>query len=361
MNPICAILGPRQCGKTTLAKAYIQDKHGVTYFDLENPRDLARLADPMLGLESLEGLVVIDEIQRIPELFPVLRVLADTTTTQYLILGSASKELIAQSSESLAGRISYIELSPFYIAEVEDSRTLWQRGGFPRSYLATSDETSFRWRENYITNLLERDIPQLGVNLPAASLRRFWMMLTHYHGNILNAAELGRSFGVSHTTIKKHLDVLASTFMIRLLQPWHENISKRQVKSPKVYIRDSGLLHTLLGVNNNEELQLHRFLGASWEGYALEQVILSSEAKAHECFFWATHSGSECDLVIVRNGKKVGYEFKYSSTPKVTKSMHSALETLSLEKLICVVPGDLSYQLSADGIEVMGIENLLQG
>lgn len=286
-HPVVAILGPRQCGKTTLAKMYAEPeitRSHPNYFDLEDPIDLARLQNPQLALANLQGLIVIDEIQRLPNLFTNLRVLVDhpIQQQQFLILGSASRDLINQSAETLAGRIAYVELTPFSYHETKDIEQLWLRGGFPRSFLAKTDADSFSWRQFYISTYLEQDLPNLGIQIPAQSLRRFWSMLTHYHGNIFNASELGRSFGAADTTIRRYLDILTGTFMVRQLQPWQENLKKRQVKSPKIYIRDSGILHGLLDIEDQQQLSLHPKLGTSWEGFALEEVISAHNAKSHQ-------------------------------------------------------------------------------
>lgn len=364
VNPVVAILGPRQCGKTTLSKQFLsrQDTEfpPENYFDLENDRDIERLKDPMLTLSRLSGLIVIDEIQKIPELFSQLRVLVDNKQLKqkYLILGSASRDLIKQSSETLAGRISYLELTPFALTEVGESEKLWERGGYPLSYLAEDIDISVAWRKAFIKTYLEKDIPNLGIEIPAESLRRFWMMLTHYHGSIFNASELGRSLGLSHKTIRKYVDILTGTFMIRQLQPWFENIGKRQVKSPKIFMRDSGIYHTLLGINSLQELQIHPKLGASWEGFALEAIINYYQAEQEECYFWATYQQAELDLLIKKNGKSLGFEFKYSGAPKLTKSLQIAFENLKLDCLTVIYPGDISYPLS-DSIQVVGLEKYI--
>lgn len=342
--PVTTILGPRQSGKTTLAREF-----GAPHvFDLENPRDAALLEKPQLTLEALSGLIVIDEVQRVPELFPLLRYLVDTRPDQrYLILGSASRDLIQQSSESLAGRIAYHELGGFRLADVGSTewRTLWWRGGLPRSYVAASDSASHRWREHYITTFLERDIPQLGIDIPAATLRRFWTMLCHYHGQVLNYAEFSRSFGVTDKTVRNYLDILEGTFMVRLLQPWHVNIGKRLVKRPKVYLRDTGLLHALLSIRDQRELASHNKLGASWEGFALEVAARAIGKRNEELAFWATHSGAEADLFWQEHGKNWAIEVKYADAPRMTKSMTSALADLELEHLWVVYPGNQAYAL----------------
>lgn len=363
-HPIVAILGPRQCGKTTLAKMFCKDNSLFSpsnYFDLESPIDLERLANPLLSLKPLRGLIVIDEVQRRPELFPVLRVLVDQSEShqQYLILGSASRELIKQSSESLAGRIVYLELTPFSYCEVDHLERLWLRGGFPRSYLASSDEVSADWRNAYIRTFLEQDIPNLGFRIPPVALRRFWTMLSHYHGNIFNASELGRSFGASDTTMRKYLDLLTGTFMVRQLQPWYENISKRQVKTPKIYFRDSGILHALLSIQTNHALQMHPKIGASWEGFAMEEIIKGRQANSEDCYFWSTYSEAEIDLLIHQHGGLEGFEFKYLDAPKMTKSMQIALNDLNLQHITVIYPGDKDYELS-NKISVKGLKNYLE-
>jgi len=358
ISPIVALLGPRQCGKTTLARTF--PTQAENYFDLDDPRAIARLEDPLLALEPLSGLIVIDEIQKQPELFPVLRHLVDKNPTQqYLILGSASRELIQKSSESLAGRIAYIELTPFTLNEVDTLDKLWLRGGFPRSYLAQTDAYSFTWRENYIRTYLEQDIPNLGISIPAKQLRRFWMMLCHYHGNIFNASELGRSLNISYNTAKRYLDILAATFMVRVLQPWHANISKRQVKSPKIYLRDSGILHALIDVDSKNTLYNHPQLGASWEGFALEQVIRQLDVDNEHCYFWATHTQAELDLLILHKGKKLGFEFKHTSQPKLTRSMQTAQKDLDLDQLTVIIPGKTNIQLS-HAVQAIGLDNIEQ-
>ncbi|MBS0620215.1 MAG: ATP-binding protein [Verrucomicrobia bacterium] len=352
VHPACAILGPRQVGKTTLAKAFLELDPSASYhfFDLENPLDLARLENPMLTLSKLSGkLIVIDEIQRAPELFPVLRVLIDDKEKKlrFLILGSASRDLIRQSSETLAGRIGYMELMPFSLDEVDhDAELLWLRGGFPLSYLAKSDAESYLWRQSYITTFLERDIPGLGFQIPPQQMRRFWLMLVHYHGQIFNASELGKSLGISDHMVRKYLDILAGTFMIRVLLPWFENLEKRQIKSPKIYFRDSGILHALIGIQSQAEMDVYPKMGAFWEGFALEEIIRQTGASAEECYFWGTQSQAELDLLIIRNGKRIGYEFKYMDAPKITPSMRIASQDLKLDHLYVIYPGKESYSLS---------------
>lgn len=344
--PVTAILGPRQSGKTTLAHEFAADH----FFDLENPRDAAMLAEPQLALEPLSGLIVIDEIQRAPELFPLLRYLVDTHRNQrYLILGSASRDLIRQSSESLAGRVAYYELGGFRLRDVgtEHWRDLWLRGGLPPAYTAATEEASHLWREQYIATFLERDIPQLGISIPAATLRRFWTMLCHYHGQLLNHSELARTFGVSDMTVRRYLDILEGTFMVRLLQPWHVNIGKRLVKRPKLYLRDSGLLHTLLAIRSLRDLAAHNKLGASWEGFALEVAARAIGKRPEELVFWATHSGAEVDLFWQEHGRNWAVEIKYADAPRLTPSMASAVKDLELAHLWVLYPGDRAYPLAS--------------
>ena len=332
VHPVVGLLGPRQCGKTTLAHQFKSLHRGKCHiFDLEDPEDLAAFNNPKSVFESLEGTLIIDEIQRLPQIFPYLRTLVDREKRKrkILLLGSASKDLIQKSSESLAGRIAYIELTPFNLSELKPSeqKNLWQRGGFPLSLLAKSQRTSFSWRKAYVSTFLERDIPALGIKIPANTLYRFWKMLCHAHACPINYAEMGRSFGVADTTMRKYLDILTETFMLRQLLPWHENIKKRQVKSPKIYFRDSGIFHTLLGVENQRELLSHPKLGASWEGFALEQVAQHFELEANEIFFWAVHGQGEIDLFFFQGRKRFGVEFKFTSAPKLTKSMQNGQRT----------------------------------
>ena len=343
--PVTAILGPRQCGKTTLARTLAAD----AYFDLENPRDLARLEQPQLALEELSGLIVIDEIQRLPNLFPLLRYLVDQEKKRkFIILGSASRDLIRQSSESLAGRIAYYPLGGFRLSDVDPRalKTLWWRGGLPRSFLAKSDGDSLLWRNQYVMTFLERDIPQLGIAIPARTLRRFWTMVSHCHGQILNYAELGRSFGISDMTVRKYCDILEGTCMIRILRPWSVNIGKRLVKRPKLYLRDSGLLHTLLSIETREQLHASPRLGASWEGFALDCVCRTLDREEADLYFWHTHSGAELDLFWQAGGRNWGVEFKYEDAPRLTRSMKSAMEDLSLARLWVVYPGKTAYRLT---------------
>ena len=346
-SPITALIGPRQCGKTTLARMFAKDRTTV-FFDLESQLDLNRLQNPELMLGSLRGLVIIDEIQAMPELFRVLRVLVDRPDgkARFLILGSASPDLVKNASETLAGRVEFVELSGFDLQETGTDRSaaLWLRGGFPRAFLAPSDGDSLAWREGFILTFLARDIPQLGISVPPATMRRFWTMLAHYHGQIWNASELGRSLDLSDKTVRSYLDILAGTFMIRQLQPWYENLSKRQVKAPKIYLRDSGLLHALLHLPDLQTLHGYSRMGASWEGFAIEQVLQS--VKPAQAFFWATHTGAEVDLFFLSHGRRYGMECKFSETPKITKSMNQALESLNLAHLWVVYPGEHPYPLS---------------
>lgn len=362
-HPVVGILGPRQVGKTTLARAFAGARRGKTHrFDLENPDDLSRLSEPMLALERLKGLVVIDEIQRRLDLFQVLRVLADRpgAKARFLVLGSASPEFLRHGSETLAGRIAYHELGGFSLAEVGAGHRdrLWSRGGFPRSYLARSEGDSREWRSQFVRTFLERDVPLLGVRLPPASLRRFWTMLAHYHAQTWNGAEIARSFGLSDTAVRGYLDVLRRTFMVRLLQPWSENLGKRQVKAPKVYLSDSGLLHALIGIRDGAQLEVHPKVGASFEGFALNELVTHLRAAPEECFFWATHQGAELDLLVVRGRQRRGFEFKLTTAPTVTKSMRIATEDLRLDSLDVVHAGSHTFPL-AEGIRAVSIDRML--
>jgi predicted AAA+ superfamily ATPase len=354
IHSVCAILGPRQCGKTTLAALYAANA-GLTVhrFDLENHRDLNALASPSLALDHLEGLIIIDEIQRRPELFPYLRYLSDYSNKKFLILGSASRDLIHQSSESLAGRISYIELTPFSLTEISNPPLHWRRGGFPKSYLANSNKASMRWRDDYIRTFIEQDLALLGFNINSILMRRLWMMISHYHGGIMNYSEVGRSLDITDKTIKRYLEILSGAFMIRLLKPFYVNIAKRQVKRPKIYVRDSGLLHNLWDVDG--DIDKHPKLGSSFEGYALEEVIRITGARSQDCYFWAEDNVSEIDLVIIKGAKKLGFEFKYSDAPKVTKSMYRAMEILNLSSITVINPGADNYKLT-ENISVIGLE-----
>jgi predicted AAA+ superfamily ATPase len=357
-NPVVMLLGPRQCGKTTLARQFAQ-KRNAEYFDLESPADAARLTQAMTTLEPLRGFVVIDEAQLRPELFPVLRVLADRRPlpARFLLLGSASPDLVGGASESLAGRISLIPMAGFDLNEVgaKSLRALWWRGGFPRSFLATSDAESRQWRDDFVQTFLERDLRRFGVQVPAVTLRRFWNMVAHHHGQIWNASEIGRSLGEAHTTVKRHLDILCGAFVMRQLPPWFENLSKRQVKSPKVYLRDSGLLHTLLGIPSFAALESHPKLGASWEGFALEEVLRITGDR--EAYFWNTQGGAELDLLVFFNGRRYGFEFKYADAPGMTKSLQVAHDDLMLRRVFVVHPGSKSYPLN-DWAEAVSIVSL---
>jgi len=343
-SPVTALLGPRQCGKTTLARIFAKGRK-ATHFDLESFPDRQRLQNPQMVLGSLRGLVVLDEIQALPELFNVLRVLVDRPKNEarFLILGSASPDIIRKVSETLAGRIEFVELSGFDLGEAGAAslERLWLRGGFPRSFLADSDEDSVAWREGFIRTFLERDIPQLGITIPAAAMRRFWTMLAHYHGQTWKASELARSMGLSDKTVRSYLDILTGTFMVRQLQPWYQNIGKRQVKAPKVYLRDSGLLHALLSLPDIHSLLAHPRVGASWEGFALEQVLRA--VKPAEAFFWATHNGTEVDLFFLSRGRRYAVEAKFSEAPKITRSLRSAFDDLDLHHLWIIYPGRVSY------------------
>jgi predicted AAA+ superfamily ATPase len=358
VHPIAALLGPRQCGKTTLARL-ISEREPCTYFDLENPVDLRRLSVPMSTLEELRGLVIMDEIQRKPELFELLRVLVDRpeSSARFLVLGSASPGLVRGVSESLAGRIGFVDLSGFDLWEVgsEHRSRLWTRGGFPRSFLAEDDASSTTWRENFIRTFLERDIPQLGITIPAETLRRFWTMISHYHGQVWNAAHFARSLGTSEKTARHYLDILSGAYMVRVLPPWYENIRKRQVKAPKIYIRDSGILHALLQINTMADLQGHPKLGSSWEGFCLEQLI--GYLGTRDVYFWATHAGAELDLLANVAGKRYGFEFKYADAPGSKRSMHIAIEDLGLERLLVIYPGRHEYDID-ENIAVIPVDNI---
>ncbi len=362
--PVVAIIGARQVGKTTLARELSRTWQGPSRrFDLEDPGHLAQLEEPMLALGSLAGLVVIDEVQRRPELFSVLRVLVDRphSKARFLVLGSASPSLLRQSSESLAGRIAVHELGGLSLEEVGVSarEPLWLRGGFPRSFLASNEGESAEWRREFIRTFLERDIPQLGIQIPSLTLHRFWRMLAHYHAQLWNGAELARAFGVAATTVRRYLDMLTSALVVRQLPAWHENISKRQVRSPKVYISDSGLLHSLLGIEDEAALHGHPKVGASWEGYALAEVIQRLGALPEECFFWGAHSGAKLDLLIVRGQKRIGIEFKRTTSPGTTRSMHSAAKILDLDELILVHAGEDSFLLRG-GFKAVAFARLAQ-
>lgn len=363
-NPVVGIIGARQVGKTTLARSFVAQMRGPAhYFDLENPEDEARLGDPMLVLKGLKGIVVIDEIQRIPGLFPVLRVLVDRPrpAARFLVLGSASPELLRQGSETLAGRIIYHELKSLALDEVGviHQARLWLRGGFPRAYLARTTAASDEWRRGFIRTFLERDLPQLGINIRATTLRRFWTMLAHYHGQIWNSSEFARSFGVADTTVRNYLDTLTSALVVTQLQPWHENISKRQIKSPKIYLTDSGILHALLNITRMRDLENHPKLGASWEGFVINQVIRQLGARSEECYFWGTHAGSELDLIIVSGRWRLGFEVKRSSSPRLTPSMRNALKDLKLRSLDVIHAGEQTFGL-AERIRAVAFSRLLK-
>jgi len=349
VNRIVCLLGPRQCGKTTIARQLWaldgKDRADPGYFDLERPADLQALDNPDLILPRINGLIVIDEIQRRPELFPYLRYLHDENLEhKFLILGSASRDLINQSSESLAGRISFIEITPFSILEVPDWQRLWAQGGFPRSYILEGSD-SMLWRESYMRTYVEQDLVMLGFNFQTGVIQKLWFMLAHYHGQIINYSELATSLGVSHPTIKRYISYLAGGFMLRELKPWHENLQKRQVKSPKIYYRDSGLLHYVFGITRYEDIFKNPKAGALFEGFALEEIIRCSKATADACYFWASYNQTELDLLILKNGKKLGFEFKMSEAPKVTPSMKIVVEELHLDSLVVIYPGNRLYTL----------------
>ncbi len=355
------MVGPRQCGKTTLARELLSED-SVNYFDLEDPASLARLDEPMTALAPLQGLVVIDEVQRRPDLFPVLRVLADRKklSARFLILGSASGELLRQTSESLAGRMERMTIGGFSLQELgaETEQRLWLRGGLPLAYLAASEDDSISWRKNFIQALLERDLPQWGVRVPAVALQRFWIMLAHYHGQTWNAAEPARALGVSESTTRRHLDLLTDAFMIRQLQPYLANLRKRQVKAPKIYVRDSGLLHQLLGIDSLKTLLTNPKVGASWEGFVIEQVL--SSVPHDEAFFWATHQGAEIDLILRRGQALYGIECKRTDIPRVTPSIRIALNDLGLTRVYVVYPGMKRFPIS-EQVEAMPMHMVAKG
>jgi predicted AAA+ superfamily ATPase len=358
---VVALVGPRQCGKTTLARELVAPG-SLNYFDLENPASLARLEEPMTALSRLRGTVVVDEVQKRPDLFPTLRVLADRRPlpARFLVLGSASPDLVRQSAESLAGRLEVVPLSGFSLAEVGPDALdrLWLRGGFPPSYLARSTGDSFVWRRELVRTFLERDLPRLGVTIPSEALLRFWSMLAHYHGGVWNAAEFARSLGVSEPTVRRYLDLLSGLYLVRQLSPWHENIGKRQVKSPKVYVRDSGLLHQLLGIRTEASLLSHPRCGASWEGFAIEETLKA--VRPDEAYFWATHTGAELDLLLLKDGRRLGVEVKRADAPRVTPSMRAALHDLRLEQLTVLYPGETSYPLG-DRVTVRPLKTVVEG
>ena len=360
IHPVTALLGPRQCGKTTLARI-IAEQEPSTVFDLENPVDLQRLSAPMQALKDLSGIVIIDEVQRKPVLFELLRVLVDRPgqSTRFLLLGSASPHLVKGVSESLAGRIGFVDLSGFQLWEVgmQHRDRLWIRGGLPKAFLADSESDSTQWRESFIRMFLERDIPQLGITIAAETLRRFWTMVAHYHGQIWNAAEFARAMGTAENTARKYLDILSGAYMVRVLPPWFENLKKRQVKAPKIYIRDSGLFHSLLQVSTLADLRGHPKIGASWEGFAMEHLI--HVFRARDAYFWATHSGAELDLMVMIAGKRHGFEFKYTDAPRRKRSMHIAIDDLGLEHLWVLYPGDQKYALDSK-ITAISLEEMMQ-
>lgn len=357
VHQVCALVGPRQSGKTTLAKAYLKELDiPVHFFDCENPLHIARLENPMLSLQGLKGLVVIDEVQLRPDLFPVLRVLVDEDPEyKFLITGSASRDLLRQSSESLAGRIGYHQITPFTLEEVDDSEKLWQVGGFPKSFMASSSNISERWRSEYIKTFLERDILKLGFEVRPDIAAKLWRSLSHMHGQVLNIHKLSESLMLDQRTVKKYLSILEGAFMITMLRPWHSNLNKREVKSPKVYIRDSGILHSLLGLNH-DHVMFNPSLGASFEGFAIEQVMSYLDSYERS-FFWATHSGAELDLLVINGNKKIGFEIKYTDSPKITKSMRIAINDLNLDHLYLVIPGKEFFRLDKK-IVCIGIASL---
>ncbi|MBI2805788.1 MAG: ATP-binding protein [Planctomycetes bacterium] len=356
---VVALLGPRQCGKTTLARQFVP-VNSLNYFDLEDPVSLARLAEPDSALRPLKGVVVIDEVQHRPQLFALLRVLADRKPlpARFLILGSASPELLRQSSETLAGRLETIPLEGFRWADLgrKGQNRHWLRGGFPLSYTARTEHDSLTWRRQFLQTFLERDIPQLGIQIPAQTLRRFWSMIAHYHAQIWNGAELARALGVGETTVRRYLDLLTGVFMLRQLPPWFANLGKRQVKAPKVYVRDSGLLHALLGIPDRRGLELHPKIGASWEGYAIEELLKA--LKPDEAYFWATHQGAELDLLLFKHGRRIGIECKRQDAPTLTPSMRIAMNDLKLDRLLVAYPGDHRYALS-ENMDVMPLVELI--
>jgi uncharacterized protein len=358
VHPIVALLGPRQCGKTTLARMYAE-REPSSFFDLESPVDARRLSAPLSVLEKLTGLVILDEIQRRPEIFEVLRVLVDRPRqpARFLVLASASPQLVKGVSESLAGRIGFVDLGGFALAEVavEQRDRLWLRGGFPRSFLAADEASSQLWRDDFIRTFLERDIPQLGISVPAETLRCFWTMVAHLHGQVWNAAQISRSLGVAETTARRYLDILSGAFMVRVLPPWFENLRKRQVKAPKIYLRDSGLLHALLQMTTLGDLQGHPKLGASWEGFAVEQLLEALQTR--DAYFWATHGGAELDLLVHVQGRRYGFELKYGDAPGTSRAMHVAIADLSLDHLWIVYPGRQDYPLT-EKISALSIDSV---
>lgn len=357
-SPVVALLGPRQCGKTTLARSFAANRH-CEFFDLEDPVDVSRLAAPKLALQGRQGFVVIDEIQRKPELFEILRVIVDDPANEarFLVLGSAAPRLVKGASESLAGRIGFIDMSGFDLSEVgpQAALNLWHRGRFPRSYLARSDTASFRWRNDFIRTFLERDVPQLGITIPAETLRRFWTMVAHYHGQIWNAAEFARSLGRAEATARRYLDILSGAYLVRQLQPWHANVGKRQVKAPKIYVRDTGLLHALLSLQTPDQVYSHPKYGASWEGFVIEEILASTQTR--DAYFWATHGGAEIDLLLFHGGKRLGFEIKVTDAPRTTKSMRIANEDLDLHHLYVIYPGEKTFPMD-DAITALSVTAL---
>lgn len=355
-----ALLGPRQCGKTTLARHFVPPD-STNYFDLEDPKSAARLAEPDTALRSLKGIIVIDEVQHRPDLFPLLRVLADRKPlpARFLILGSAAPDLLRQSSESLAGRLETAPLEGFRLADLgtRAQQRHWLRGGFPLSYTAKTETNSVVWRRQFLQTFLQRDMPQLGIRIPSVALHRFWNMIAHYHAQIWNGAELARAFAAGEHTVRRYLDLLTGVFMLRQLPPWFENLGKRQVKAPKVYVRDSGLLHTLLGIENDHGLQHHPKVGASWEGYAVEEVLKA--LNPDQAYYWATHQGAEIDLVLFKRGKRIGVECKRMDAPALSPSMRIALKDLKLDQLFVVYPGDRRYAI-ADRVEVVPLAEMVE-
>jgi len=371
-NPVVVLTGPRQSGKTTLARELLAES-SPNYFHLEDPTSLARLDEPMTALAGLEGMIVIDEVQRRPELVPILRVLADRrpTRARFLILGSASGDLLRQSSESAeshGGRVERIAIGGFDLSEIgaespgsagsrKSIDRLWRRGGFPLSYLAETEEGSVAWRRQFMQSLLERDLPQWGVRVPATALLRMWTMVAHWHGQIWSSAEPARALGVTQMTIRRYLDLLTDALMLRQLQPWHADIGKRQVKSPKVYIRDTGLLHTLLGIDTENELVSHPKLGASWEGFVVEQVLMTE--RHDDAWFWATHQGAEIDLILRRGDRLYGVECKRVDAPRLTPSIRNALDDLKLERVAVIYPGEKRYPI-AERVEAVPLHALAE-
>jgi uncharacterized protein len=358
---VVSLLGPRQCGKTTVGRQLLAADSN-NYFDLEDPASLARLDEPMTALRELKGLIVIDEVQRRPELFPVLRVLADRVPlpARFLILGSASPALLRQSSESLAGRIALIQMNGFSLEEVGVAAQLkhWLRGGFPLSYLAEDDSRSSLWRADFIRTFLERDLGQMGFSTPSSTMLRFWTMAAHYHGQIWSHAAIAGAMSIGEKSVRRYLDVLTDLYMLRSLQPWHANLKKRQVKSPKVYFRDTGLLHDLLGVRTEKELWTHPKYGASWEGYVIEESLRAVQPE--EAFFWATHQGAEIDLVLIKDGRMLGVECKRVDAPRLTPSMRIALDDLKLERIAVIYPGAKRFPL-AERVEAVPLDALVEG